>query len=214
VWTVVDGIIYPGLRAVDNAPFAFADTITTNSRTFALSSLLSNDYDIETARKNLVLKVQSLTAGTTDSVTNLNISYSIKNGQKDTLQYRVGEVRSAIGDTLWGNVATAIITLDSTTTSVASGKESVPRVFALNQNYPNPFNPSTTISFTLAQNGFTTLKIYDMLGREVAMLVNGNLKAGVINTVTFNASKLSSGVYFSRLASSSSVQVRKLLLLK
>jgi hypothetical protein len=97
---------------------------------------------------------------------------------------------------------------------LASLSESIPHVFALNQNYPNPFNPSTTISFTLAQNGFTTLKIYDMLGREVAMLVNGNLKAGVINTVTFNASKLSSGVYFSRLVSGSSAQVKKLVLMK
>jgi hypothetical protein len=90
----------------------------------------------------------------------------------------------------------------------------VTRSFALNQNYPNPFNPSTTISFTLAQNGFTTLKIYDVLGREVAILVNGDRKAGVINTVTFNASKMSSGVYFSRLVSNGSVQVKKLILMK
>jgi hypothetical protein len=97
--------------------------------------------------------------------------------------------------------------------SVAKGTD-IPKVFALNQNYPNPFNPSTTISFTLAKDGFTTLKIYDMLGREVATLVNGDRKAGVINTVTFNASKLASGVYFSRLVSNGSVQVKKLILMK
>jgi hypothetical protein len=100
-------------------------------------------------------------------------------------------------------------------TSVQSQDDpAVPRVFALNQNYPNPFNPSTTITFTLAKDGITTLKIYDMLGREVATLVNGDQKAGVINTVTFNASKLSSGVYFSRLVSNGSVQVKKLILMK
>ena len=91
---------------------------------------------------------------------------------------------------------------------------SVPNVFALNQNYPNPFNPTTTISFTLAQDGFTTLKIYDVLGREVATLASGELKANVVNTVTFNASKLSSGVYFSKLDSNGSIQIKKMALMK
>jgi predicted GH43/DUF377 family glycosyl hydrolase len=89
-----------------------------------------------------------------------------------------------------------------------------PKVFALNQNYPNPFNPTTTVSFTLAQDGFTTLKIYDMLGREVATLASGDLKANVVNTISFNASKLSSGVYFSKLESNGNVQMKKLVLMK
>jgi hypothetical protein len=84
----------------------------------------------------------------------------------------------------------------------------------LNQNYPNPFNPTTTISFTLAQDGFTTLKIYNVLGKEVATLVNGEMKAGVTNTVTFNASKLSSGVYFYQLDAGSFSETKKLMLLK
>jgi hypothetical protein len=70
------------------------------------------------------------------------------------------------------------------------------------------------IAFTLAQDGFTTLKIYDVLGREVATLVNGEMKAGIMNTVNFNASKLSSGVYFSRLESSGNIQIKKMLLMK
>jgi hypothetical protein len=91
---------------------------------------------------------------------------------------------------------------------------SVPKIFVLNQNYPNPFNPTTTITFTLAQDGLTTLKIYDVLGREVATLMNDNLKAGAVNTVTFNASMLSSGVYFSRLENHGNVQIKKLVLMK
>jgi hypothetical protein len=90
----------------------------------------------------------------------------------------------------------------------------MPKVVALNQNYPNPFNPTTTITFTLAQDGFTTLKIYDVLGREVTTLVNGEMKSGVLNTVSFNASKLSSGMYFSRLESGGNVQMKTLMLLK
>jgi hypothetical protein len=90
----------------------------------------------------------------------------------------------------------------------------VSKVFALNQNYPNPFNPTTTINFTLAQDGFTTLKIYDILGKEVATLVNSEMKAGIQNTVVFDASKLSSGVYFSRLEKNGNAQIQKVLMIK
>jgi photosystem II stability/assembly factor-like uncharacterized protein len=90
----------------------------------------------------------------------------------------------------------------------------VPKVFALNQNYPNPFNPTTMISFTLAKDGFTTLKIYDILGKEVSTLVNSEMKAGIQNTVTFDASKLSSGIYFSRLENNGNAQIKKLVLMK
>jgi hypothetical protein len=108
--------------------------------------------------------------------------------------------------------------VDNNGTSAYSSEAEItiaaPKTFALNQNYPNPFNPSTVISFTLVQDGFTTLRVYDILGREVATLVNGGMKAGVVNMATFNASKFSSGVYFSRLESSGSVQMRKLMLVK
>jgi hypothetical protein len=90
----------------------------------------------------------------------------------------------------------------------------LPAVFVLNQNYPNPFNPTTTITFTLAKDGFTTLKIYNALGSEVTTLINGELKAGVMNTVNFNATALPSGVYFSRLESGGNIQVKKLIMMK
>ena len=70
----------------------------------------------------------------------------------------------------------------------------IPSGFTLSQNYPNPFNPSTQIKFTLPEAGMTSLKVYDMLGREVATLVEESLAAGGY-TATFDASKLSSGVY-------------------
>jgi hypothetical protein len=215
VWTIRVDSTYPGLRGVDNAPFAFADTLASG-RKFVLSNLLGNDDDIETTRQHLMVQVISSSTGTTDSVGILTFPNTAVNGWIDTIIYRVGEIRSIVDDTLWGGTVRSILTLDTmiTTTPVGRTVSSTPNIFALNQNYPNPFNPSTTISFTLAQNGFTTLKIYDVLGREVATLVNGDRKAGVVNTVTFNASKLSSGVYFSRLVSSASVQVKKLVLMK
>jgi hypothetical protein len=90
----------------------------------------------------------------------------------------------------------------------------VPKVFTLNQNYPNPFNPTTTISFTLAQDGITVLRIFDILGREVATLANGDMKAGVVQHVTFDASRLSSGIYFSCLENNGQRQIKKITLMK
>jgi len=89
----------------------------------------------------------------------------------------------------------------------------IPATFALEQNYPNPFNPTTTIRFTLPVAGFTTLKVYDMLGREVRTLVNQHLDAGRYET-TLDAAEWASGVYVYRLESSSFTASRKLLLLR
>jgi hypothetical protein len=99
-------------------------------------------------------------------------------------------------------------------TSVASKISSaVPERFILEQNYPNPFNPSTVISYQLPAANHISLKIYDLIGREVATLVNEVKEAGYYSA-TFNASKLSSGIYFSRLQSGDKVQMKKMMLIK
>ncbi|MFA6457010.1 MAG: T9SS type A sorting domain-containing protein [Bacteroidota bacterium] len=90
----------------------------------------------------------------------------------------------------------------------------MPNMFLLKQNYPNPFNPATTIDFMLSANGHTTLKIYDIPGREVAVLVNEMLEAGINYQRTFDASHLAGGVYYARLVSGSSMQTKKILLVK
>jgi hypothetical protein len=87
------------------------------------------------------------------------------------------------------------------------------RTFALSQNYPNPFNPATTITYKLPAAGWVTLKVYDILGREVQTLVNNRQVAGS-HSVAFNASRLTSGTYFYRLQAGSSTETRKLVLLK
>jgi Secretion system C-terminal sorting domain len=93
------------------------------------------------------------------------------------------------------------------------GNTLTPDEFSLAQNYPNPFNPSTEISFNLLKAGVIKLSVYDVLGREVAQLVNRQMSVGD-HKVNFMASDLSSGVYFYKLTSGSSSQIRKMVLMK
>jgi hypothetical protein len=88
-----------------------------------------------------------------------------------------------------------------------------PDKFALNQNHPNPFNPTTSISFNLPAAGQVSLKVFDISGKEVAGLVNNYLEAGR-HSINFDASALSSGVYYYKLASGNNVSMRKMLLIK
>jgi endonuclease/exonuclease/phosphatase family metal-dependent hydrolase len=89
-----------------------------------------------------------------------------------------------------------------------------PVSFTLNQNYPNPFNPSTVISYKLTQSSKVILEVFDVMGRKVATLVNGNEPAG-LQTVTFDASSLASGVYIYRLSTAKGEQLtRKMMLIK
>jgi hypothetical protein len=96
-------------------------------------------------------------------------------------------------------------------------EEGIPMEYALRQNYPNPFNPSTEIRYSLAAAGFTTVKVYDLLGREVATLVNQEQQPGNY-TVRFNtasvSSGLSSGAYFYRIESGNFRDIKKMMLLK
>ena len=85
--------------------------------------------------------------------------------------------------------------------------------YSLGQNYPNPFNPTTTIEFALPQSNNVRLIVYDLLGRVVAELVNGELNAGY-HKINFNASNLSSGIYFYSLKTGDFSSVKKLVLLK
>ncbi len=91
--------------------------------------------------------------------------------------------------------------------------EQTPSTFTLHQNYPNPFNPTTNISFEIPVSGFVSLNIFDMLGREVATLVNKYKPAGVY-VETLHATSLPSGVYFYTLKAGSFSSTKKMLLIK
>jgi len=89
----------------------------------------------------------------------------------------------------------------------------IPAKYSLSQNYPNPFNPVTRINFAVSKAGFVSLKIYDLTGREIATLVDENLSAGTY-TNSFNASALSSGIYFYTLKADNYVETKKMMLVK
>ena len=85
--------------------------------------------------------------------------------------------------------------------------------YELTQNYPNPFNPVTQIQYTIEQSSNVTLKVFDILGREVATLINENQNPGRY-VVDFNASNFASGIYFYRLEAGAFIQVKKMILMK
>ena len=93
------------------------------------------------------------------------------------------------------------------------GDITFPTAYVLNQNYPNPFNPSTTIQYELPKQSFVTMKIFDVLGREVAVLVNEKQGRGT-HSIVFNANSLQSGIYFCRLTAGSFSNTKKMLLVK
>lgn len=101
----------------------------------------------------------------------------------------------------------------SAITGVSSNGNEIPEKFNLSQNYPNPFNPVTNINFSLPKSGFVSLKVYDVMGREVAALVNKDMNAGSYK-VDFDASRLSTGVYFYRLSAGEFTDTKKLMLIK
>lgn len=101
----------------------------------------------------------------------------------------------------------------NTVLGISNYSSEIPERYSLSQNYPNPFNPSTKISFGLARSGFTSLKIYDALGKEVSNLVNTVLQSGTYE-VDFNAASLNSGVYFYKLQTDGFTETKKMLLVK
>lgn len=104
------------------------------------------------------------------------------------------------------------VALGGFTTGVKAARNAATDI-VLSQNYPNPFNPSTTIHYALPHQSYVTLTVYDILGQEVAELVNGVIDAGN-HDVKFDASQLASGVYFYRLQAGGAVQTKRLMLLR
>ena len=106
--------------------------------------------------------------------------------------------------------------VDDLSWGAATGVEDIvnlPKDYLLEQNYPNPFNPNTKISWQTPKSGYQTLKVYDVLGNEVTTLIDGDKEAGKYE-INFDASQLSSGIYFYKLQTGSFIETKKMILLK
>ena len=108
---------------------------------------------------------------------------------------------------------TAVNSLVKTVSDVTALRGDVPKNFALSQNYPNPFNPTTQIEYSVAKNGYVSLKVYDLLGQEVATLVQGFQQPGTYRA-RFDGSGLGSGIYLCRLVASDFNETKRLVLLR
>jgi hypothetical protein len=111
-------------------------------------------------------------------------------------------------DNIFGTMGTHTFTTD-----VNEIPGSAPSAYALDQNFPNPFNPSTKINFSIPNEGFVTLDVYNSIGQKVATLVNETKTAGTY-AVDFNASNLTSGIYFYKISSGNFTETKKMILLK
>ena len=102
---------------------------------------------------------------------------------------------------------------DTTVTSIVKLGNTLPSSFSLSQNYPNPFNPTTNIKYQITQNKLVALKIFDIIGKEIATLVNEKQSPGTYE-VTWDASAFPSGVYFYKLTSGDFAETKKMILIK
>jgi parallel beta-helix repeat protein len=167
-----------------------------------------NSYMFEIERRTSTQweSIAQLPAGGTSNAP-LKYTYAdnLKNVGSGNIFYRLKMINNDGSFQYSSEVEVLVTTAVSTTT--------LPAIYALSQNYPNPFNPTTTINYQLQKAGDVSLKVYDMLGREVASLVDGNKGPGFYSAV-FDASRLSSGTYIYRLKAESFTEVKKLVLLK
>jgi hypothetical protein len=154
----------------------------------------------------------SFTGGVDGSVLHMTAgAWTLQHGDSAVVMYALLYAESLTG--LLDAADAAQARYNSMVTSVNSVTQEVPERYALRQNYPNPFNPSTQIGFDIVHPGFVTLKVYDLLGREVATLVKENLTPGTYSA-TFTADGMPSGVYVARLATGSFSATKKMLLVK
>lgn len=208
--------------ATNGVPVNVFSEIQTNPMAISDGSdgalIIWQDYrnsgsDIYGQRINLSGEIQWLADGLPISLANGDQSFpkSISDGFGNAIITWVDKRNGYYNDDIY---AQRVYSNGSLITAVKDEKlNTTPADFSLSQNYPNPFNPVTTLSFAISHSSFVTLKVYDVLGREVATLVNGERKAGDYQ-IQFDGSNLPSGVYFYSIAADNFSKVKKMTLIK
>jgi hypothetical protein len=178
-----------------------AKNISTNSA-FAVGFIIDGTYPTDANVNRVMITIAPIGNGSN------SLSYD-QNGTGGSRWYFY--VSDAAGDSAYYYLIRAYVSFPAT--GVRTTVELNPLTFKLGQNYPNPFNPSTTIQFELPSRSLMTLKVYDLIGREVATLVNGIKEAGS-HEIKFDASGLPSGIYLYRIVTDKYVETKKLVLIK
>lgn len=165
------------------------------------SELNNNGFEVEksTDGKNFQKIGFVKGAGTTTQSHNYSYLDKLNLEGQTTFYYRLKQL-DFNGVSQYSNVLTILY-------------NSIPKNFKLSQNYPNPFNPTTTINYSVAKESSVSIKIYDLMGREVATLVNEKKEPGTYE-VNFNALNLSSGIYFYRMSAGEFTSIKKMTVLK
>lgn len=168
-------------------------------------------YDVDTPDSLLTFEISYTPQDGNFTVSYNKDTYTISGKANHSGDYTV--YVSVTDDSLANTVDSTLIVVQNATGLGDALNNNVPKKYTLSQNYPNPFNPSTRIKFGVPKSGMVSLKIYDILGRQVATLVNGYRKAGNYR-VNFDASALASGIYFYRVVSGNFVKTKKMILMK
>ncbi|MDM7924900.1 MAG: T9SS type A sorting domain-containing protein, partial [bacterium] len=150
-----------------------------------------------------------------EPVENTEFGFEIQGNDNDgTARDAINKWWTEVGDPSWNNASTFGTAYLSPRLATAVDEQApVARNFGLSQNYPNPFNPTTTVPYSLKSAGKVRLSVFNMMGREVAVLVDGIMPAGS-HTAQFTANNLSSGIYFCKLQTADNVMTTKMTLVK
>ena len=181
---------------------SFSSAVSSNNVTLNWSTVSENNnsgFDVERSSANNTWSKVGNVSGNGTTTNGNSYAFTDRNLAAGNYNYRLKQI-DFNGNFEYFNLSNEVII-------------GIPSKFELSQNYPNPFNPSTKISFALPNDGNVSLKIYDMSGKEAMTLVNEVKTAGYYS-VSFNASSLSSGIYFYTLSADNFTATKKMMLVK
>ena len=217
-WRNADSVVVDSTTIIDNINFIVLPDTNNGTGAVVGTLLASNGLPVNGA---FVFAEDENGNVSNFTISDVNGNYNISNllpgsynVASDKIEYL--PVRRKLVNVDFANSIINNVDFTLTPQSVTSTEETPATVvtkYTLMQNYPNPFNPVTNISFTLPEKANVKLIVYNILGKEIATLINGNLSAGE-HTVSFDASNLSSGVYFYRIQAGNFTSTRKMTYLR